>query len=80
MCFAASASETACATGGAIMRTGNGSGHAKCLPDATEDFVALTHRLRDLQNSLKVCFAIIGSSRERVQARAGSKRVPLTSG
>ncbi len=63
-----------------IMSPRDGSGDTKRLPNATEDTIALAHRRRDLQNSLNVCPAITGNSRERVQARAGSKRVPLISG
>jgi hypothetical protein len=51
----------------------------KRLPDATM-ILSARSSLLDLQNSLNVCFAINGISRERVHALAGSKRVPLTSG
>jgi hypothetical protein len=63
-----------------IMSPRDGSRNTKSLPNATEDTIALAHRRRDLQNSRNVCPAITGNSRERVQALAGSKRVPLTSG
>ena len=63
-----------------IMSPRDGSWDTKRLPDASEDIIALAHRRLDHQNSLNVCFAIIGNSRVRVHALAGSKRVPLTSG
>src|SRR5262245_44113589 len=53
---------------------------AERLPNSAEDVVPLVHRFRERQNSLNVCFATCGSSRERVHGRAGSSGVPLIRG
>ena len=52
--------------------------HRSWTLDAHAFSLTLLDRFFDRQYSLNVFFAIVGSSRVRVQPAAGSKRVPLT--
>ena len=63
----------------AVMRAGDGRGGAHRFADSAQDVFAFVH-YRFCHHSRKVCGATLGSSRERVHARAGSSRVPLING